>query len=332
VYSEPWQAGAGGAGAFALSGGAAKTGSAGAGHRPIGLASGAVTLAAGLLGVSASIPGNAPPLLVSRYGRPAAGAASEVAQHPGRSYSWSLSGRRLVAYVVPLRTGDAAILCQAPPSDLAGLRSCGELAQRAVVPAADVLSPGADASLAASITPSLRQVGAIRDRLGPLGGPTLADRAPRASELSTAESRAASSLARLAAPPRYRPAIATLASSLRGEASALGSLAASARSNDREAYSRDVSRVLDASRSLQSATRSLAGVGLGDHTLGALHLDGPPALPAVSAPTQTTSQQPTTPTTTPSPTSVPTTPAPATTTSQPTPPGPQTNTYTTGFS
>jgi serine/threonine protein kinase len=285
-YTRPWRVSRSSvAGGFAFGGaGSTKTGTSSDGSRPIQLILGRASLAGGLLRDSSLIPGGAPPLLVTRYGRPAASANALVADHPGRKYTWrTTAGEQLVAYVLPLTTGDAAILCQAPLSGAVDLGRCGHLAQRAIVSAL-VLMPGPDATLGRAIRRILAPVASSRTALNGLAGSNIAARAPKAARVATVEQHAASYLKKLRPPGRYQQAVVTLASAITNEASAFTALADAARADKRTAYSGAVSSVFSASRSSRAATRTLAAADdLSVQLLTKLRLDGPPAEPAGSA-------------------------------------------------
>jgi hypothetical protein len=218
---------------------------------------------------------------VARYGRPLATVNARVAGHDGREYSWSPLGRRLVAYVLPTAAGDGAIVCQAPTSAAAAVRSCAGLAARARASGDQILAPGPDRLLARAIGGPVQDVMAARARIGRLRGP-LPARRRTAAAVAHVEEHAAALLAKLVSVPRYRGAIARLTRALSDEATALAALAEAARATNRTAYVRGIGHVTAASRALQAASHRLGGDQLGVPGFAVLHLAGPPAAPQPS--------------------------------------------------
>ena len=283
------------------------------------LASGRATLAAGSLKLSDPVPGGAPPGLVARYGRPSSSAAAQVAGHAGRTYRWSATRTGVVvAYVLPMRAGDAAIICTAPGTD-AALSSCQALASSARAVSAQPVPPGADRRLSRAVADALNPVSASRSRVALARG-TLTSRVAALTAVAQAEARAVISLRGVAAPLRYRRPLADETAMLAAEATSFATLAQAARTGDRTGYARDLGELTSAGRDLRRAARALARYGLAAPPLAQLHLAGPPA-PAANQPQQPSSSTTTSTSSTPPPTSNPT----------PTPPA-QTATTTTPFS
>lgn len=320
-------------------------GSAALSRRPLNLAFGYATLAAGKLATSSPIPGGVPPALL-HYGRRYKAADTVVAGGVGREYTWSMPGGRLVAYVMPLRDGDAAVICRAPRADGTALRSCGLLARTAQLSGVEVVSHGPDTQLEHTLRATLEPVASARSSLDWPRRTQLKARAARAARVAGIESDAWAALANLNPPPRYAPAVARLRAALTDEAAGLTSLAKAARSDRRVAYTRATTQVSLASTGLHTATRALSPYQLGVSTLPIVHLAAlppvvshPPATgPATPPPTATTpassTTTPTTSDTTPTYTAPPSTTQPATPT-QPqttTPSSPQPKSKQLGFS
>lgn len=293
-YARPWRAvSADLPAAFAFRGAPGRPSGAKAATRVVALASGGVTLIAGALASSSTVPAGPPPALVHRYGAPAVAAAATVAGYPGRRYVFrTLGGRITAAYVLAGRNADAAIVCSAPAgaATTAALAPCGRLAQRATTAAA-VIAPGPDRGLRQALDDPLRSIGAARARLRGLAAPTLAARRQPALGLARAESHLASAIARLDIAPRYARATAGLARALHAEASAFAALAGAARAGDRIRYASAARRTSRAGRGLQTATKVVAAYDLGAPVLGALRLAGPPSPPAITHAASATSAQ-----------------------------------------
>jgi hypothetical protein len=293
AYRGPWRSVTGAVpGGFAVKGSAARNTSASgasSGGQQVHLVSGQASLAAGQLIASASVPGGIPPALVDRYGRPLALVDAQVAGHRGREYTWSSAGRRVIVYVLPTATSDAAIICQAPNAAAAALRACAALAGRAHTSTKQILAPGPDRVLALAITGPLQAVKAARSTVGRLRG-SLAARRQRAATISRTEAHATAFLAKLAPPPRYRKAVAQMTRALGLEAKAFAALARAAGSDQRHAYASAAGHISAASHAVEAAARRLQVDQLRAPTLGPLHLAGPPPAPqpgpAITAPSQ----------------------------------------------
>jgi len=274
-YRSPWHAASGSVPiAFAFSRG---VGTRAPGAGPVSLSSAGVTLTAGTLVRSAVVPGGPPPQIVGRDGHPSGAGAALVAGNPGRRYAWTLTGgHRLVAFVLPTASADLAIVCEAPSSADAALRSCSAMATSARVSGAQLLAPGFDQPLASALRADLSPVASARTRLGGLTGDPFSKRAPQAEHLALVEAGASSSIAKVATPPRYRPLTAALISALRREAAAFTSLASAARRSDRQAYETSTGTAMAAARSLASAADALRAAQLPIPVLGVLKLAGLP--------------------------------------------------------
>ncbi len=279
-YPRPWRvAPAGVPGAFAVAHSVA--------NAPIMLTSGVVTLAAGPLARSASVPGGVPPQLVRRYGWPVASTA-RIAGHAARRYEWSRpGGRRVVAFVLPTTGSDLALICAASVLARSLLASCEQLAEAGAVSGVAVLAPGPDAVLATALSHDLAPLGAASG----LGSGALPARSAAASRLARLAVRASSLLSRLAPPARSRPALVALCRALRTEAFALADLGVVAAANDRDAYALGRARTLAAGRSLRVAAQSLVTQGLQPPALTALYVVPPAPSPAPSAPADATAER-----------------------------------------
>ena len=274
------------------------------GHgRSPNLAFGYATLTAGQLATSSPIPGGVPPALAHRYGRRYTTADAVVAGHVGRRYTWSMPGGVLVAYVIPLRNGDAAAICRAPRSATSALRSCGLIVRTADVSRVQVVAPGPDTRLAHTLSTALKPVSADRSSLDWRRSTMLTARASRAAQVASTESHAAAALTSLTPPPRYEQKVARLGVALNDEAAGIGALTTDARSNSRRAYVRDSRRVSAASRRLNTATAAFAGYQLRAPILRIVRLAAPPRIAvsktpsALPSPSTTQSTAPTTSTT-----------------------------------
>ncbi len=252
---------------------------------PIQLVDGTVELGAGTLRRSAAVPGGPPPTLTAAYGTPTEVSSTTVAGAPGREYQWSTPTGLLAAFVLPLADGDAAVVCRASVT----ADQCAALASRAVVQASQVLPPGPNQSLARAIDAAVAPVAAARQRLGTLSEPTLAARATAAAELARADDAAASGLAKLNIPARYRAPVGQLRSALLSEARRLSLLATDARGGHRHAYAAAVRYTDAASESVAAATRALKSASLAATRLNALRLAPLPGPAAPPTSTTTTS-------------------------------------------
>jgi serine/threonine protein kinase len=254
-----------------------------AGSSSVRLAAGNATLAAGPLVRSSLIPGGPPPELVRRLRGGYRTADARVAGHAGRAYTWSAFGGAVVAYVLPAWAGDSAIICEGQISPGTLLRSCAGLARDATISDTRTLAPGPDHALARSISGALAKVESQRASLKGLRGDTLKARVPKASALADAEQQAASALAALAVPARYRSSVRSLRQALADEGAAFRSLTAAARADSSSGYSKAVANVHKRSRSLAGAASALKAYQLEVPALGALTLHGPP--PPISSTT-----------------------------------------------
>ncbi len=286
-YARPWRAaGTRGSATVALAASQARSTaefSAVSGSRPIQLVSGDVTLSAGRLARSAPVPGGVPPALLDRYGPAITSANAQTAGHEGRRYTWSPAGGLLVAYVLPVVTGDGAIICRAPVSAIAVLSTCGLLAEHAAASSAGIVAPGPDRRLARAIRGPLETVLGARSALKGLAGGTFLTRDDKAATFSRTELRAAAILTHLGPPPRYQRAVQRLVAALKHEAAAFSALAAAGRSSDAAAYARGVLRVSAASRSLASLTDTVAVYQLAIPHFAPVHLAPAPANRVTSA-------------------------------------------------
>ena len=252
---------------------------------PIQLASHGVDLVAGSLAISASIPGEVPPALESHYGRPATSLDATVGGARAREYRWTVkTAGELDAFVIPTASGDEAIICNAPSGGGAEMPSCGSLATAATLSGAHLLAPGPDSSLGSSVSHSVSAAATARSNLKGLQAAKLTDRASAASAISKADASAATSLARLAVPGRYRNSVSTLSSALRTEAAAFASLARAAQRGDRKVYASASNSVNSASKTVASAASALRADGLRLPALNALGVPGLPPPPAAKTP------------------------------------------------
>ncbi len=277
-YKRPWHlASSPVPGAFALVAGT----STGA---PISLTSSAVTLAAGPLKHSASVPGGVPPQLVGRYGHVGASTTTRIAGHDARRYDWTLpGGRQLVDFVLPTAQSDLTLICAGRAVADSSLASCDHLADAASLSGVTVVPPGPDAKLAAALSHDLAPVSvSLRGLLG-LGARSLASRAATAGNVAHLERDAVSRLAGLASPARNRKALAALRSSLGAEGAAFAALGSAIARNDRSAYAAASLRVLAASNLLSGATGILIAQGFALPPFPALYLVSLAPAPARSA-------------------------------------------------
>jgi hypothetical protein len=277
-YGRTWHAASGPVpGQFALA--------AGTGARPaIALASGTVTLAGGVLGQSAAVPGGVPPQLGSRYGGAANATTTQVAGHAARRYDWTLPGaRHLVAFVLPTSGSDVALVCAEGVPAADALTACEDLARGAEVSGVTVRPPGPDALFAAVLRGALAPVAEARGRLNGLGGGSLRGRASAASSVAAAERAALSALTGGPTPARDASALAALRGALTEEGAAFAAVAAAASADNRPAYAAARLRAIAASAKLRVAGGLLIGEGFAPPPLPAVYLLPPPALPKPSA-------------------------------------------------
>ncbi len=247
-----------------------------AGSSSVRLAAGNATLAAGPLGKSSLIPGGPPPALVKKFGRVYKESGARVAGLAGRAYTWSAFGGAVVAYVLPTWAGDSAIICEGQISPGTLLRSCSGAARDATISDTHTLAPGPDRTLANSVSGALATVEARRSTLKGLSDATLKARASKASALAAAERQAASALAAMSVPARYRSSVRSLRVALADEGAAFKSLASDASASNASLYSRDAKRVHELSQSLAGAAGALKAYQLEVPALGALTLAAPP--------------------------------------------------------
>jgi serine/threonine protein kinase len=285
---------------------------------PIQLRYGTVELAAGELQKSAAVPGDLPSALMTDFGTPIRGSRTIVGRHPGREYQWSTSSGLFGVFVLPLATGDAAIVCRGAGT----VGQCAALARDAAVNASEVLPLGPDMPLARTIVRAVAPVVAAHQRLGSLSEPTLAARAAAATRLATVDRAAASRLAVANVPARYRKPVARLRLALLAEATTLSRLARDGQAGRVSAYAAAISGADSASQSLSAATGALQSESLMATTVSAFRLARPPAPPTVvtsTSSTPATTNPPPTPTPPPTTTATTTT---STTTSTPITTGP----------
>lgn len=240
------------------------------------LGAGDATLAAVDFTRPASVPGDVPPALARSYGHPLASADAEVAGHAGRRYEWSPLGESVVAYVLATAGGESALVCRAPTSATAALRSCALLARRASLPGGGVIAPGPDRQLARAIGVALEPVLTKRRSLHGLDQTTLSTRASVAKKLEKAELAAAGRLSRLSHPALYQPVVRTLTGALRAEAGALTALAHAGTVDNTSTYATDIGKVTAASRKLSAAPGRLGRFELALPSFEPLHLAAPP--------------------------------------------------------
>ncbi len=259
-----------------------------AGHPvPIQLASGGVNLLAGALATSATIPGDVPPALRSRYGPPATSLDATVGGARAREYRWTVKATgELDAFVVPTGSGDLALICNAPSGGAAGMPSCASLATAATLTGAQLLAPGPDLPLGADLSRSVAGAATARGNLKGLQAGKLSDRASAASTISKADASAATSLAQLSVPVRYRSSVSGLSSALRTEGVAFAALSRAAQRGDRKGYASASKSVTSASKTVASAASALRADGLSLPALSALGVPGlpPPSAPKTPAP------------------------------------------------
>jgi hypothetical protein len=242
------------------------------------LVAGDATLSAARFSRPTAVPGDVPSALVRSYGHPLASADAEVAGHTGRRYEWSPLGESVVAYVLATAGGESALVCRAPASSAAMLRSCGQLAARASIPGGHVLAPGPDRQLARAIGGALEPVLGKRRSLHGLDQTTLSERAGVATKLEKAELAAASRLTHLSHPPLYQPVVATLTTALRAEGTALKALAHAGRTDNTASYTADIRQVKTASQKLSVAPRALSRFELALPRFGTLRLASAPQI------------------------------------------------------
>jgi actin-like ATPase involved in cell morphogenesis len=247
---------------------------------PIQLTDGHATLAAGQLMSSAAVPGDPPPLLVSRYGRPATSANATVAHRNGRVYTWTSSGTHIEALVLPAASGDLAVICSA--SSAPSLSKCASVASGARTSNLQLLPPGPDASFGARLTGILKPVASARSSLGKLDQSTLGGRVGPARHLAAAELKAAHAIQALREPGRYGHEAAALVGALDRESSAFSRLASAASASNRGAYTSELKTVGTAGRRLQSAGAALKPARLGIPQFSTLKLAAPPPPPSSS--------------------------------------------------
>ncbi len=263
------------------------------GAPPLALTSGSATLAAGVLRQSAPVPGEVPPQLTARYGRPLASGATLIAGHAAQRYEWPVTGgSSLVALVLPTTGSDIALICAARGPTEVALSACEAIAGETQVSGAAIIPPGPDGQVAAALSRDLAPVAAALDALHGLGQDSLRARSVLAANVARVEREAESSLAGVTGPARNSDALADLRRALRAEETGFAGLASAAAANNRAAYNDARARALAASRLVSAAEASLAGEGFKLPSLLALTLAAaplpPPPQTQQSTPAQTT--------------------------------------------
>ena len=276
-YTRPWKPTTSApAGASALQG------------TPIQLSNGHLGLAAGLLKTSSPVPGGVPPALLKQYRRPVESTDTTVARGNGRAYTWNSGSTRVVAYVLPAASGDAAIICSSP--DGTATDQCASLASSAKASNdLQLLPPGPATNFGSQLAAPLKPVASMRDGLHGLSGSTLASRVGPARRLASAEAKAARTIRALGVPGRCSADVGRLVTALQHESSAFSGLAGAAQANNRGSYAAHARSVEQASKTLSAASLTLAAAQLGLPKLGTLSLAGPPAPPAPAASTSSSS-------------------------------------------
>jgi hypothetical protein len=250
-----------------------------------------VTLVAGLLNRSATIPGALPPQLAAVDGQPDKAVDARVAGAPGREYLWDSGATRTVLLVLPTETADAAVICRGP---LAGTEAdCLGIAAGVTISGVRLLAPGPPTAFSAELQRALAPVIRARERLGRLSGSTLANRASRAAGTSSADASAVHEIRRLDTPARYRTTVGRITGALGAESDRLRSLARAAHRGDRSTYARAVRLTDRASDTLVAASSAAVREGLKLRVPAKLRLAGPPPVHRVRPSQVTTSTTPT---------------------------------------
>jgi serine/threonine protein kinase len=269
TYQSPWRVRLGSLpGAFALS-------------SPILLGSGEVTLAAGPVTHSAPVPGGSPPQLVARFGKPASQRNIKIADNSATLYSWRLrAGRRLVTLVIATTRADLALTCAASrASPASALASCTRLAATATITGVQLLPPGPDTKLDASLNSDLAPVAAARAHLSGLSTTNLPARAAPAAAIARLERATIRTLNNLRPPQRNARALSNLTDALGAEASAFALLGHAARTNKGSAYANASADLTAASRTFSTAANALSAQGFKLAPLQILKVPGVPPRP-----------------------------------------------------
>jgi len=235
------------------------------------LSAGAVTAAAGVLAQPAPIPGQAPPQIVARYGRPTASSA-RFAQHAAEQYRWTLpAGHQLVAYVLPTSGADLALLCSTSSQLAPALRSCNALAARAHVSNVTVVSAGPSAAVQAALSHDLAPVSKAIDQLSTSASHGSPSMLASWAALAGVEQTADNQLGTAKVPARDLPAVTALRRALAAEGSAFGSLAVAAQATTYgPGYQRAQSALRATGIALGASTHRLVAEGFTLPTLPAL--------------------------------------------------------------
>jgi hypothetical protein len=263
---------------------------------PVQLGRGAVTLAAGLLKRSATIPGGVPPQLAAINGLPEKAGDARIAGAPGREYLWDTGTTRTVVLVLPTEAADAALICRGPQTGTE--TDCRGIAAEVRISGVRLLAPGPPTKFSAALERALRPVIRAHQALGRLSLPTLAKRASRATVASSTDARAARDIRRMDTPARYRTTVGRLADALSGESGRLTSLARVAHRDERSAYARAARATDRASDEVAAASSAALREGLKLHVPARLRLAGPPPVRRAQPGQVTTATTPTYPTTT----------------------------------
>jgi hypothetical protein len=260
-------------GTFALTG-------SNAGAPPLALTSGFATVAAGVLRQSAPVPGDVPPQLTARYGRPLDSGATLIAGHAAERYEWPLTGETsLVALVLPTTRSDIALICSASAPTEVALSACEDIAGETQVSGTAIIPPGPDGHVAATLSRDLAPVTAALDALHGLGQDSLPARSLVAANVARVEREAESSLAGVIAPARNGDALADLRGALKAEGAGFAGLASAAAANNRAAYDEARPQALAASKRLAVAETALTREGFKLPSLFTLTLAAAPPPP-----------------------------------------------------
>jgi hypothetical protein len=271
-YDRSWQAASGAVtGAFAVTGSNAEA-------APVALTSGFATVAAGVLRQSAPVPGDVPPQLAARYGRPLDSGAALIAGHAARRYEWTVpGGTSVVVFVLPTTGSDIALICAGSAPTEPALNACEQLADEAQVSGTSIIPPGPDRHIAAALSRDLAPVAVSLDALHGLGEQSLLARSVVAANVARVEREAQSSLSHVTAPARNSDALSDLRSALSAEESAFAGLASAAASNNSAAYDDARLRAIATSKLLIAAEATMTLEGFKPPSLFALTLDAAPA-------------------------------------------------------
>ncbi len=249
---------------------------------PILLRSRTATIAAGQAKNAAPIPGQLPATLVHDLGRPAATTTTRLLGAPVDLYTWTEGSRRVRVWMLPTAAADFSLVCASDPRTATGdADACTAVVNSARLIGVGLLSPGPDASLAASLRSALAPAATARRELQGLTARTLTSRSKPAAAVAAREAAAGTALKREVPPARYRAALASLVRAMHGEQLGFSALARAAQADDRGAYARAADSTDRDSHGLQVAAGVLDRAGI---TLPALKSLRVPALPLPQLP------------------------------------------------